>query len=154
MEPILNPLLLLPSKTAFNRCLPKPLLLNPMFSMINITKSFLDEILVDSLLCWREIIVLCTIAVSFSFALLILIGFFVGVIIWIILFILTGLIVLITIYFWSSWYVARERSSILRNQVIVRQSRMMFLADKSQENWLLLSVSSTLFSVSLFGFFI
>lgn len=123
--------------------------------MINITKGFLDEILVDSLLCWREIIVLCTIAVSFSFALLILIGFFVGVIIWIILFLLTGLIVLITIYFWSSWYVARERSLILRNQVVVRQSRMMFLADKSQENWLLLSISSTLFSVSglLIGFF-
>lgn len=91
---------MLSSKTAFNRCLPKPLLLNPMFSMINITKGFLDEILVDSLLCWREIVVLCTIAVSFSFALLILIGFFVGVIIWIILSILTGLIVLITVYFW------------------------------------------------------
>lgn len=88
----------------FFRCMPKNWRFSLFPNAINVTRTFIDDILTDMSHCYRELIYIFSLALVLSIALLILLRFLASIIIWSCLCLLIVLVLTMAGYSWVSYY--------------------------------------------------
>jgi len=88
----------------FYRCMPKNWRFSLFPNAINVTRTFIDDILTDMSHCYRELIYIFSFALFLSLALLILLRFLASFIIWSCLALLVSLLLSIASYSWFNYY--------------------------------------------------
>lgn len=88
----------------FYRCMPKNWRFSLFPNAINVTRTFIDDILTDVTHCYRELIYIFSFALVISLALLILLRFLASIIIWSCLTTLISLFISMAVYSWTSYY--------------------------------------------------
>lgn len=91
--------------TPFRRCVLNNHPITIASQAINISSSFFEEAAEDLSLCWKEVIYMCLIALGLTIVVLVLMRFFTGVIVWLILFVISLACIGGTAYLWFLWYV-------------------------------------------------
>ncbi|XP_064486350.1 choline transporter-like protein 1 isoform X2 [Ornithodoros turicata] len=94
--------------TPFRRCVLNNHPITIASQAINISSSFFEEAAEDLSVCWRELIYMCLIALGLTIVVLILMRFFTGLIVWLILFVISLACIGCTAYLWFLWYVKRR----------------------------------------------
>lgn len=88
----------------FYRCMPKNWRFSLFPNAINVTRTFIDDILTDISHCYRELIYIFSFALVLSIGLMILLRFLASLIIWSCLTILISLLLSMASYSWLSYY--------------------------------------------------
>lgn len=88
----------------FYRCMPKNWRFSLFPNAINVTRTFVDDILTDMSHCYRELIYIFSFALVLSLALLILLRFLASIIIWSCLILVILLISSMATYSWTYYY--------------------------------------------------
>lgn len=88
----------------FYRCMPKNWRFSLFPNAINVTRTFIDDIITDLTHCYRELIYIFSFALAVSLVLLILLRFLASFIIWSCLLLLIGLFISMAGYSWINYY--------------------------------------------------
>ncbi|CAA2962128.1 Hypothetical predicted protein [Olea europaea subsp. europaea] len=130
----------------FYRCLPKNWRFSLFPNAINVTRTFIDDILTDLTHCYRELIYIFSLALVLSLALLILLRFLAGTIIWSCLTLVVALLLSMAGYSWLTYYY----QIIDLNNIMPHDS---YYSDKlaTSDKWLVGSIFLTFVSFACIG---
>lgn len=130
----------------FYRCMPKNWRFSLFPNAINVTRTFVDDVLTDLSHCYRELVYIFSFALVLSLSLLILLRFLASIIIWSCLALLVVLFLSMAGYSWFSYY----------NQVVDLNNMMphdSIYPDKlaSSDKWLVGAIFLTFLAFGLIG---
>lgn len=135
----------------FYRCMPNNWRFSLFPNAINVTRTFIDDILTDISHCYRELIYTFSLALVLSLGLLILLRFLASLIIWSCIVLLISLFLSLASYSWITYY--HLVLDLNNNHIPPIDSMSMIYADKlaSSDRWLIGSIFLTFLSFATIG---
>lgn len=130
----------------FYRCMPENWRFSLFPNAINVTRTFIDDILTDVSHCYKELIYIFSLALVLSLALLILLRFLASLIIWSCIALLVSLFLSMTSYSWINYY---QQIIDLNNMLPHEASYAERLG--SSDKWLVGSIFLTFISFAAIG---
>lgn len=130
----------------FYRCMPKNWRFSLFPNAINVTRTFIDDIITDVSHCYRELIYIFSFALFLSISLLIFLRFLASFIIWACLIIVVSLFISMACYAWVSYYyIVVDLNQLLPHET----SYLQRLA--ASDKWLLGAIFLTFVALSSIG---
>lgn len=138
------------SKPLLNRCIPTNLVQlasnvsKDIISFIN-TSDIFQKVLSDLYTCWREMLVLCFIAIAFSGLMVLLIRFLASIIVWVILAVAIVASIVVTGFLW--WTYVDIKNKLNRDEAI--NLPLLDVEINSERAFLIYSIIATVLTVIL-----
>lgn len=136
----------------FYRCMPKNWRFALFPNAINVTRTFIDDIMADIGECYKELIYIFSLGLIMSLLLLILLRFLASLIIWSCLLTVVSLLIATTSYSWSNYYYLMmdiNNQMQLHQTPTITSSTLRYSSDRlaSSDRWLLGAIFLTFLTV-------
>ena len=133
----------------FYRCLPNNWRFSLFPQAINVTRTFIDELLTDLSHCYKELIYTFSLALVLSLGLLVLLRFLASFIIWTCILLLVALFLSMASYSWLNYY---NKILELNNMFQNEHTYLQKLA--TSDKWLIGSIFLTFVTIAIIGLII
>ncbi|RWS25920.1 choline transporter-like protein 1 [Leptotrombidium deliense] len=140
-------------ESVFNRCVPRHIVLKTVaVDTLNVTGSFLEEVMSDINVCWKEITYLCSISFVLALILLVLLRYIAGLVVWVTLITLSIVACTATTYVWYGFIKLLWHLHTIKTDGLPFDDPKRVSDQKLGEQWFIACLASTCTTVSTFIF--